>query len=179
MPRLSGSIRVQSGRGGTESPQTSEKTFSLQCPCRHIFLRVHGSSRVQQAFSKKLSPVSMRGNSQNGGQTTKSLLTSRNVQGFQYSRQCRFPPPFHDTACFLLSPFRHRCAMSAPLRGHPIGKIKFPALSEAVSSEKTSPGRGKMARPERGTGSAKCQKGSKVTKNKHPPAELVVFHMRA
>ena len=114
---------------------------------------------------KKLSPVSMRGNSQNGGQTTKSLLTSRNVQGFQYSRQCRFPPPFHDTACFLLSPFRHRCAMSAPLRGHPIGKIKFPALSEAVSSEKTSPGRGKMARPERGTGSAKCQKGSKVTKN--------------
>ena len=30
---------------------------------------------------------------------------SRNVQGFLYSRQCRFPPPFHDTACFLFAHF--------------------------------------------------------------------------
>ena len=36
--------------------------------------------RSQQAH-KKLSPVSMRGNSQNGGQTTKSLLTKPQCSG--------------------------------------------------------------------------------------------------
>lgn len=65
LPRLSGIIRVHSGRTERTSPITSER-FSPQKP--------------MQAY-KKLSPVSMRGNSQNGGQTTKSLLTKPQCSG--------------------------------------------------------------------------------------------------
>jgi hypothetical protein len=79
LPRLSGIIRVHSGRTERTSPITSER-FSPQSPCRHISLRVRRSSGAQQAH-KKLSPVSMRGNSQNGGQTTKSLLIKPQCSG--------------------------------------------------------------------------------------------------
>lgn len=65
LPRLSGIIRVHSGRTERTSPITSER-FSPQKP-----MQAH----------KKLSPVSMRGNSQNGGQTTKSLLIKPQCSG--------------------------------------------------------------------------------------------------
>ena len=80
MPRLSGIIRVHSGRTERTSPITSEK-LSPQMPMQaDLSCRCGRSSGAQQAH-KKLSPVSMRGNSQNGGQTTKSLLIKPQCSG--------------------------------------------------------------------------------------------------
>ena len=80
LPRLSGIIRVHSGRTERTSPITSER-FSPQKPMQaHFPAGAAHSSGAQQAH-KKLSPVSMRGNSQNGGQTTKSLLTKPQCSG--------------------------------------------------------------------------------------------------
>ena len=44
LPRLSGIIRVHSGRTERTSPITSER-FSPQSPCRHIFLRMRPQQR--------------------------------------------------------------------------------------------------------------------------------------
>ena len=80
LPRLSGIIRVHSGRTERTSPITSER-FSPQKPMQaHFPAGAAHSSGAQQAH-KKLSPVSMRGNSQNGGQTTKSLLIKPQCSG--------------------------------------------------------------------------------------------------
>ena len=73
MPRLPGIIKAQSGKSGTESPKTSEASFP-KCPCRQKSLRVLFAKAEHSRPNKKLSPGSMRGNSQSGGQTTKSLL---------------------------------------------------------------------------------------------------------
>ena len=79
LPRLSGIIRVHSGRTERTSPITSER-FSPQAHAGTFSCGCGRSSGAQQAH-KKLSPVSMRGNSQNGGQTTKSLLTKPQCSG--------------------------------------------------------------------------------------------------
>ena len=79
LPRLSGIIRVHSGRTERTSPITSER-FSPQAHAGTFSCGCGRSSGAQQAH-KKLSPVSMRGNSQNGGQTTKSLLIKPQCSG--------------------------------------------------------------------------------------------------
>ena len=61
-------------------PITSEK-LSPQCPCRQIFPAGAAAAAAHSRPIKKLSPVSMRGNSQNGGQTTKSLLIKPQCSG--------------------------------------------------------------------------------------------------
>ena len=80
LPRLSGIIRVHSGRTERTSPITSER-FSPQKAHAGTFPCGCGRSSGAQQAHKKLSPVSMRGNSQNGGQTTKSLLIKPQCSG--------------------------------------------------------------------------------------------------
>ena len=80
LPRLSGIIRVHSGRTERTSPITSER-FSSQKPMQAHFPAGAVAAAAHSKPIKKLSPVSMRGNSQNGGQTTKSLLTKPQCSG--------------------------------------------------------------------------------------------------
>ena len=80
LPRLSGIIRVHSGRTERTSPITSER-FSPQKPMQAHFPAGAAAAAAHSRPIKKLSPVSMRGNSQNGGQTTKSLLTKPQCSG--------------------------------------------------------------------------------------------------
>ena len=80
LPRLSGIIRVHSGRTERISPITSER-FSPQKPMQAHFPAGAAAAAAHSRPIKKLSPVSMRGNSQNGGQTTKSLLTKPQCSG--------------------------------------------------------------------------------------------------
>ena len=80
LPRLSGIIRVHSGRTERTSPITSER-FSPQMPMQAHFPAGAAAAAAHSRPIKKLSPVSMRGNSQNGGQTTKSLLIKPQCSG--------------------------------------------------------------------------------------------------
>ena len=80
LPRLSGIIRVHSGRTERTSPHNLRKVLPAKAHAGTFSCGCGRSSGAQQVH-KKLSPVSMRGNSQNGGQTTKSLLIKPQFSG--------------------------------------------------------------------------------------------------
>ena len=80
LPRLSGIIRVHSGRMERTSPHNLRKVLPAKTHAGTFPCGCGRSSGAPQAH-KKLSPVSMRGNSQNGGQTTKSLLIKPQCSG--------------------------------------------------------------------------------------------------
>ena len=65
---------------GTDIPHNLRKLLPAKAHAGTFPCGCGRSSGAQQAH-KKLSPVSMRGNSQNGGQTTKSLLTKPQCSG--------------------------------------------------------------------------------------------------
>ena len=65
---------------GTDLPHNLRKVLPAKAHAGTFSCGCGRSSGAQQAH-KKLSPVSMRGNSQNGGQTTKSLLTKPQCSG--------------------------------------------------------------------------------------------------
>ena len=65
---------------GTDIPHNLRKVLPAKAHAGTFSCGCGRSSGAQQAH-KKLSPVSMRGNSQNGGQTTKSLLTTPQCSG--------------------------------------------------------------------------------------------------
>ena len=65
---------------GTDLPHNLRKALPAMPMQAYLSCRCGRSSGAQQAH-KKLSPVSMRGNSQNGGQTTKSLLIKPQCSG--------------------------------------------------------------------------------------------------
>lgn len=65
---------------GTDIPHNLRKVLPAKAHAGTFPCGCGRSSGAQQAH-KKLSPVSMRGNSQNGGQTTKSLLTKPQCSG--------------------------------------------------------------------------------------------------
>ena len=65
---------------GTDLPHNLRKVLPAKAHVGTFSCGCGRSSGAQQAH-KKLSPVSMRGNSQNGGQTTKSLLTKPQCSG--------------------------------------------------------------------------------------------------
>lgn len=65
---------------GTDLPHNLRKALPAMPMQADLSCRCGRSSGAQQAH-KKLSPVSMRGNSQNGGQTTKSLLIKPQCSG--------------------------------------------------------------------------------------------------
>ena len=65
---------------GTDIPHNLRKVLPAKAHAGTFPCGCGRSSGAQQAY-KKLSPVSMRGNSQNGGQTTKSLLIKPQCSG--------------------------------------------------------------------------------------------------
>lgn len=65
---------------GTDIPHNLRKVLPAKAHAGTFSCGCGRSSGAPQAH-KKLSPVSMRGNSQNGGQTTKSLLTKPQCSG--------------------------------------------------------------------------------------------------
>ena len=65
---------------GTDIPHNLRKVLPEKAHAGTFSCGCGRSSGAQQAH-KKLSPVSMRGNSQNGGQTTKSLLIKPQCSG--------------------------------------------------------------------------------------------------
>ena len=65
---------------GTDIPHNLRKVLPAKAHAGTFSCGCGRSSGAQQAH-KKLSPVSMRGNSQNGGQTTKSLLIKQQCSG--------------------------------------------------------------------------------------------------
>ena len=67
-------------QNGTDIPHNLPKVLPAKAHAGTFPCGCGRSSGAQQAH-KKLSPVSMRGNSQNGGQTTKSLLTKPQCSG--------------------------------------------------------------------------------------------------
>lgn len=116
LPRLSGIIRVHSGRTERTSPITSER-FSPQKPMQAHFPAGAAAAAAHSRPIKKLSPVSMRGNSQNGGQTTKSLLTKPQCSGVPIQQ-----------AVSLSSSFPRHCLLFVC--------AFFPEMPESARSEK-------------------------------------------
>lgn len=113
LPRLSGIIRVHSGRTERTSPITSE-SFSPQKPMQAHF---PAGAAAAAAHSRpiKLSPVSMRGNSQNGGQTTKSLLIKPQCSGVPIQQAVSLSSSFpRHCLLFVCAFFREIQAGSKP-----------------------------------------------------------------
>ena len=112
LPRLSGIIRVHSGRTERTSPITSER-FSPQKPMQAHFPAGAAAAAAHSRPIKKLSPVSMRGNSQNGGQTTKSLLTKPQCSGVPIQQAVSLSSSFpRHCLLFVCAFFREKQAVS-------------------------------------------------------------------
>ena len=112
LPRLSGIIRVHSGRTERTSPIISER-FSPQKAHAGTFPCGCGRSSGAQQAHKKLSPVSMRGNSQNGGQTTKSLLIKPQCSGVPIQQAVSLSSSFpRHCLLFVCAFFREKQAVS-------------------------------------------------------------------
>ena len=107
LPRLSGIIRVHSGRTERTSPITSER-FSPQKP-----MQAH----------KKLSPVSMRGNSQNGGQTTKSLLIKPQCSGVPIQQAVSLSSSFPRHCLLFVCAFFREMQESAGRKNSPCPRL--------------------------------------------------------
>ena len=84
---------------GTDIPHNLRKVLPAKAHAGTFSCWCGRSSGAQQAH-KKLSPVSMRGNSQNGGQTTKSLLIKPQCSGVPIQQ-----------AVSLSSSFPRRCLL--------------------------------------------------------------------
>ena len=69
---------------------------------------------------KKLSPVSMRGNSQNGGQTTKSLLIKPQCSGVPIQQAVSLSSSFPRHCLLFVCAFFREMQESAGAEGHPL-----------------------------------------------------------
>ena len=76
------------------------------------------SSGAQQAH-KKLSPVSMRGNSQNGGQTTKSLLIKPQCSGVPIQQAVSLSSSFPRHCLLFVCAFSVKCRRAHDRRNCP------------------------------------------------------------
>ena len=112
LPRLSGIIRVHSGRTERTSPITSER-FSPQKPMQAYFPAGAAAAAAHSRPIKKLSPVSMRGNSQNGGQTTKSLLIKPQCSGVPIQQAVSLSSSFPRHCLLFVYTFFHEMQESA------------------------------------------------------------------
>ena len=100
---------------GTDIPHNLRKVLPAKAHAGTFPCGCGRSSGAQQAH-KKLSPVSMRGNSQNGGQTTKSLLIKPQCSGVPIQQTVSLSSSF-PRHCLLFV-----CAVSNRLPGEPYHK---------------------------------------------------------
>ena len=122
LPRLSGIIRVHSGRTERTSPITSER-FSPQKPMQAQFPAGAAAAAAHSRPIKKLSPVSMRGNSQNGGQTTKSLLTKPQCSGVPIQQAVSLSSSFPRHCLLFVCAFSLKCQKAQGRRNCPCPRL--------------------------------------------------------
>ena len=97
---------------GTDLPHNLRKILPAKAHAGTFSCGCGRSSGAQQAH-KKLSPVSMRGNSQNGGQTTKSLLTKPQCSGVPIQQAVSLSSSFpRHCLLFVCAFFRETQAVS-------------------------------------------------------------------
>ena len=145
MPRLSGSIRVQSGRC-KDIPRKAKMGFHLR--------GAGALGTTQQILIKTLSPCSCHGNRQSSGQTTKSLLIRRKVREFPYRSRHRFILLSTVLAAFVFAKETMEKALQFNAAGlfviHPVilwpglpGRLRFclPAARQAHPAQAPAPRR--------------------------------------
>ena len=97
---------------GTDLPHNLRKVLPAKAHAGTFSCGCGRSNGAQQAH-KKLSPVSMRGNSQNGGQTTKSLLTKPQCSGVPIQQAVSLSSSFpRHCLLFVCAFFRETQAVS-------------------------------------------------------------------
>ena len=93
---------------GTDIPHNLRKLLPAKAHAGTFPCGCGRSSGAQQAH-KKLSPVSMRGNSQNGGQTTKSLLTKPQCSGVPIQQAVSLSSSFPRRCLLFVCAFFLKC----------------------------------------------------------------------
>lgn len=93
---------------GTDIPHNLRKVLPAKAHAGTFPCGCGRSSGAQQAH-KKLSPVSMRGNSQNGGQTTKSLLTKPQCSGVPIQQAVSLSSSFPRHCLLFVCAFSVHC----------------------------------------------------------------------
>ena len=93
---------------GTDIPHNLRKVLPAKAHAGTFPCGCGRSSGAQQAH-KKLSPVSMRGNSQNGGQTTKSLLTKPQCSGVPIQQAVSLSSSFPRHCLLFVCTFSVKC----------------------------------------------------------------------
>ena len=123
---------------GTDIPHNLRKVLPAKAHAGTFSCGCGRSSGAQQAH-KKLSPVSMRGNSQNGGQTTKSLLTKPQCSGVPIQQAVSLSSSFpRHCLLFVCAFFREIQAVS---RSECCPAARFPAYKNRPGFLLRKPGR--------------------------------------
>ncbi len=104
---------------GTDIPHNLRKVLPAKAHAGTFPCGCGRSSGAQQAH-KKLSPVSMRGNSQNGGQTTKSLLIKPQCSGVPIQQAVSLSSSFPRHCLLFVCAFFREMQESAGAEGHPL-----------------------------------------------------------
>ena len=116
---------------GTDIPHNLRKVLPAKAHAGTFPCGCGRSSGAQQAH-KKLSPVSMRGNSQNGGQTTKSLLTKPQCSGVPIQQAVSLSSSFPRHCLLFVCAFSPEMQESAGRRNCPCPRS--PAYKTAPAS---------------------------------------------
>ena len=122
LPRLSGIIRVHSGRTERTSPITSER-FSPQKPMQAHFPAGAAAAAAHRRPIKNCLPFLCEAIARTADRLPNPSGPRRTVQGFLDSRQCRVPPPFHDIACFLFAHFSLKRQKAQGRRNCPCSRL--------------------------------------------------------
>lgn len=107
---------------GTDIPHNLRKVLPAKAHAGTFPCGCGRSSGAPQAH-KKLSPVSMRGNSQNGGQTTKSLLTKPQCSGVPIQQAVSLSSSFPRHCLLFVYTFFHEMQESAGRRNCPCPRL--------------------------------------------------------
>ena len=118
---------------GTDIPHNLRKVLPAKAHAGTFPCGCGRSSGAQQAH-KKLSPVSMRGNSQNGGQTTKSLLTKPQCSGVPIQQAVSLSSSFPRHCLLFVCAFFRK--MQAGTRSEELPLPPPPAYKTAPASIK-------------------------------------------
>lgn len=116
---------------GTDIPHNLRKVLPANAHAGTFPCECGRSSGAQQAH-KKLSPVSMRGNSQNGGQTTKSLLTKPQCSGVPIQQAVSLSSSFPRHCLLFVCAFF--CEMQESARSEELPLLPPPAYKTAPAS---------------------------------------------
>ena len=107
---------------GTDIPHNLRKVLPAKAHAGTFPCGCGRSSGAPQAH-KKLSPVSMRGNSQNGGQTTKSLLTKPQCSGVPIQQAVSLSSSFPRHCLLFVCAFFREMQESAGRKNSPCPRL--------------------------------------------------------